>query len=137
MLPFHSIWMPWLGLAVLLGLTAGPARADKFVYRDKDDKRLEVEARVIASGQGVGVLELADGQYRVVPSGAVEKRERAEGPEPMTPDQIAAALAKEFGAERFRSSIQAPFVMGLVLAAPLPRGTESRAANFLQQTPCS
>lgn len=134
MLPFHSIWMPWLGLAVLLGLTAGPARADKFVYRDKDDKRLEVEARVIASGQGVGVLELADGQYRVVPSGAVEKRERAEGPEPMTPDQIAAALAKEFGAERFRSSIQAPFVMGLVLAAPLPRGTESRAANFLQQT---
>lgn len=129
----------WIGthallLAAIVCLPAGTVQADKFVYREKDGKRVEVEARVVASGQGVGVLELADGQYRVVPANAVEKRQRAEGPEPMSADQIAAALAKEFGEDRFRSSLQAPFVMGLVLAGPLPRGTESRATNFLQQT---
>ncbi len=128
----------WMGthtfvLAAIVGWVGGVVRADTFIYRDEAGKRVEVEARVVGSGHGFGALARADGQYRVVSARAVEKRERAEGPEPMEPEAIAAALAKEFGAERFRSSIQMPFVMGLVLAGPLPRGGEPRATNFLQQ----
>ena len=131
--PTTCAWPTKVLLSAIFALAAGVAGADKFVYRDEAGKRVEVEARVVGSAEGVGVLELADGQYRVVPSQAVEKRDRAEGPEPMLPDAIAAALAKQFGQERFRSIVQAPFVMGLVLAGPLPRGSEARATNFLQQ----
>lgn len=120
-------------LTAMVALVTAAARADRFILRGSEGKRIELEARVAGSGEGVGVLEQADGQYRLVPAAAVEKRERAEGPEPLTADQAAAALTKQFGAERFRSVTAEPYLMGLVLSAPLPRGSEARATNLLQQ----
>ena len=44
---------------------------------------------------------------------------------------IAAQLQKRFGENLFRSLTRDPFVIGLVLQAPLPKSSESRAQNFL------
>jgi hypothetical protein len=114
-------------------LAGGSARADKFSYRDEAGEFVEVQARVVGSSEGFGALELPDGQYVVLPSQAVKKREREEGPEPMPPEAIAEALQREYGPDRFRSSVQTPFLMGLVLSGPMPRGSEARATNLLAQ----
>ncbi len=120
-------------LAAVVALTGGLVRADKFVYRDEAGNRVELEARVVGSSGGLGALELPDGQYKLLPAAAVQKRDRQDAPEPMSPEAVAAALQQQFGAERFRSSVQMPFLMGLVLQGPLPRGSEARAVNLLQQ----
>ena len=120
-------------LAAVLALAGSPGRADKFVYRDEAGQRVEVEARVAGSTGKLGALELADGQLKLLPAAALEKRDRDDGPEPMAPEAMAADLQRQFGAERFRSSVQMPFLMGLVLSGPMPRGSEARATNLLQQ----
>lgn len=120
-------------VALCVVLSAVQARADHFTYRDQQQEKQEVDARLVATNQGVHLLELADGQYRIVPEGAVEQRTQGPDPEPLDADQIAARLQTEFGAELFRSYDEAPFVMGLVLGAPLPKSSDSRATNFLRR----
>lgn len=116
-----------------LSLRAATARADHFVYRDQQNEKQEVDARLVTTEQGVHVLELADGQYRIVPEGAVEQRKPGPDPKPFDADQIAAQLQKQFGADTFRSYNEAPYMFGLVLGAPLPKTAESRATNFLRR----
>ena len=45
---------------------------------------------------------------------------------------MAARLEQEFTAERFRSYLQEPFVIGLVLGSPLPKASEGAAKAFLR-----
>jgi hypothetical protein len=122
-------------VVLLAGLAAAAigqgSRADLFVYREKSGETVEVEARLVGTGRGAMVLELADGQYRIIPEGAVEKREVKDGPEPLDEKEIAEKLQKRFGENLFRSLTRDPFVIGLVLQAPLPKSSESRAQNFL------
>jgi hypothetical protein len=106
-------------------------RADVFVYRDTQGEKVEVEARLVATGRGFTVLETADGQYRIVTDDAVEKREIKEGPEPLDAAAMVARLQKQFGEDHFRSYTKEPFVIGLVLASRLPKSSETRAKNFL------
>jgi hypothetical protein len=121
-------WVTWL-----LASTASPAclPADEFVYQDRDGKAVEVEARLVATGQGAMVLETSDGQYRVIPEGSVAKRTVKAGPEPLDANALCSQLEERFGAELFRSYLKDPFVVGLVLASPLPKSSDSRAKNFL------
>ena len=109
------------------------AHADKFTYRAEDGSTVEVEARLAGSGQGVHALELADGQYRVIPEAAVMQRVPGDGPLPLDAEALRAQLEKQFGAELFRGQILDPYMMGLVLGSPLPKAAESRAANFLKR----
>lgn len=122
-------------LCALTSILASPfkslVRADLFVYKDSKGEMVEVEARLVGSGRGATVLEIADGQYHIVPDEAIEKRELKEGPEPIDDDAMLAQLQKKFGADRFRSYTKEPFVIGLVLASRLPKNAESRAKNFL------
>lgn len=122
-----------LVLAFFCGSIAGilPARGDLFTYRDQAGEKVELEARLAGSGQGAMILELPDGQYRLIPEGAVEKREPKDGPKPLDADGVVAQLEKQFGAELFRSYQKDPFVMGLVLGSPLPKNSEARAKGFL------
>ena len=124
-----------LVLLPAIAITLAPRRsnADLFVYKDESGKSMEVEARLVGSGRGAMVLEMAAGQYRIIPEGAVEKREIKDGPEPLDEKEVAAQLQKRFGEDLFRSITRDPFVIGLVLAAPLPKNSESRAQNFLNQ----
>lgn len=116
-----------------MALMAQPVKADKFTYRGQDGASVEVEARLVGSGQGFHALELADGQYRVIPEGAVEKREPGDGPTPLDAAGMIAKLEKQFGEELFRAEVLDPYVMGLVLGSPLPKAAESRATNFLKR----
>ncbi|HVW02428.1 MAG TPA: DUF1570 domain-containing protein [Planctomycetaceae bacterium] len=124
---FVAMWM-----LLVLG-TADWAWADRIKYVDRNSQTVEINARIVASEKGQHVLELSDGEYRVIPQGAVEERIADDGPEPLDGNAMAAKLRDQFGAERFRSYVQAPYVMGLVLSAPLPKNGEGRATTFLKQ----
>lgn len=122
-------------LAVLAMLLAGLpwARADKFTYREENGTERTIEGRLIGSAEDWHLVELADGRYEPLSVSQVLRREESPVPEPDSADAVLAALGRRFGADRFRGQIQAPYVMGLVLQAPLPKGAETRSTNFLRQ----
>ncbi len=117
---------------VWLLLAGQVCQADKFHYRDADGKPVELEATLVGSGQGLYVLETFDGRYHLVPRTAAEKRVAAPGPAPLDGPAMAARLEEEFTAERFRSYLQEPFVIGLVLGSPLPKTSEGSAKALLR-----
>lgn len=110
------------------------ARADLFTYRDQTGKQVEIEARLIANEREVFVLELDDGEYRIVPERAVEKRVVRDGPTPATAGEVLSRLEKRYGPDLFRGIKQEPYVLGLILAEPLPKSGEMRAATALKQS---
>jgi hypothetical protein len=124
-------------LAVVFGLSVTLAgancAADKFFFRDARGDRVALEARLVAFVQGTYILETSDGRYHLVPRGAAEKREAAPGPAPLTAAEFATRLQKEFSADLFRSHAQEPFLVGLVLAAPLPKTSEGQAKSLLRE----
>jgi hypothetical protein len=125
--PLH--WLLWAGLTWLGGVPT--LWADEFRIRLPEGGEETVAARLVGSGQGAMVLELADGQYRLVPEGAVADRKIGDGPEPLSGDTIAARLTERFGAEVTYTLVKEPFVYVLVVASPLGRTGETRAKNFL------
>lgn len=121
-------------LALTLVCSTGTASADVFNYRDAKGKRITVEARLVASGQGQHVLELSDGQYRIVPQAFVSKREPKDAPESMTPDAVLEQLSRKFGGkDLFRGRTDGHFVVGLVLSSPLPKSSETKAQACLRK----
>ena len=130
---------PWrcLGPAIVLlaWLLAGRAilKADEFRVRLPEGGEETIEARLVGSGQGALVLELADGQYRLIPEGAVTDRKIADGPEPLSGDTIAARLTERFGSDVTYTLVKEPFVYVLVVASPLGRTADTRTKNFLQR----
>ncbi len=122
--------------AVLISsfVVAAPAcRADRFTYRDRDDETQVVEAKLITTALDTHVVALPDGEYRLIPKFAVIKHEVEPGPDPMTPAEAAIHLEDRFGSARFRSYVDDPFVVGLVMSAELPKSSEFRARNFLRK----
>jgi hypothetical protein len=113
-------------------LAAATCQADKFHYRDADGQGVELEATLVGSEQGIYILETSDGRYHLVPRGAAEKRVASAGPTALDGPAMAARLAQEFTGERFRSYLQEPFVIGLVLGSPLPKASEGAAKAFLR-----
>ncbi len=114
-------------------LAADVAKADKFTYRNSEGEVATIEARLYGSGQGLFALEKADGQIELVSEGAVMERVPGEGPKPLTEDEMVARLTEEFGADRFRTHVNSPFVCGLVLAGPLSSREEVRCRAFLKK----
>ena len=110
------------------------AMADRFTYVDAAGKSVTVEARLAGSGRGSHALEFADGQIRLIPQASVSKREAAAGPEPLDGETMLKNLAATFGEKLFRGHHAKPFVIGLVLTAPLPSANESRVRLILEQS---
>jgi hypothetical protein len=108
-------------------------RADVFVYRDVKGETIEVEARLVATARGFTILETADGQYRIIADETIIRREVRDGPEPLDAAAMTAQLQQQFGEDLFRSYTKEPFVIGLVLASRLPKGSETRAKNLLSK----
>jgi hypothetical protein len=113
-------------------LAAATCQADQFYYRDADGQPVELEATLVGSEQGIYILETPDGRYHLVPRGAAEKRVASAGPAALDGPAMAARLTQEFTGERFRSYLQEPFVIGLVLGSPLPKASEGAAKAFLR-----
>ncbi|GAB4152830.1 MAG: hypothetical protein Tsb009_28890 [Planctomycetaceae bacterium] len=108
--------------------------ADEFTIRTSDRKTITLQARLAGSAQGTLALELPDGQIQLVAQGNVTKRTPGEDPKPITHEQMADRLKQEFGGEKlFRSYIQKPFVIGLVLSSPLKKKEELRCKSFLKK----
>jgi len=125
-------WLPGL-LLLLLMTPASPVAADEFRVRSPGGGEETLVARLVGSGQGALVLELADGQYRLVPEGAVSERKLAEGPEPLAGEELARQLTTRFGSGLTLTLVKDPFVFVLVAARPLGKAGEGRAKNFLQR----
>lgn len=120
-------------LALIALVSSASVRADTFTYRDEDDKETTVEARLAGEAQGQFVLELNDGQFRIVPQGAVTDRKPADDPTPVTGAEMVKQLTDKFGSDLFRALDEKPYVVGLVLASPLPKNSEFKARSFLKK----
>ncbi|NOX54140.1 MAG: DUF1570 domain-containing protein [Planctomycetes bacterium] len=123
-----------LGVTVAVGFSfVLLARADVLKYVDEEKQSVEVEGRVVGSGRHLLLIQLDDGQIRLVPDVAVTQHEKGPGPEPIDCASMLERLQDEFGGETFRGYADPPFVIGLVLAAPLPSGSEPRVAASLKR----
>lgn len=118
---------------LLVASTIRPAHADMFTYRDAKGETIEVEARLVANEKGAFVLELDDGEYRIIAEQSVMNRVPKEGPAPASAAVLLERLQKKFGAQVFRGHKQDGYVLGLVLSDPLPKNAETRATNALKQ----
>ena len=116
---------------LILG-AASTVNGDQFTYVDDEGQTQTLEGSLVASGQGVHVLGKADGGYVVVPQPQLQQRDVAEPPAPVTPEAMADVLRERFGHDRIRMMVDDPYVVGLVLAGPLPEQSESRVDGFLR-----
>lgn len=132
-MPLRQAAIAAIACVTFWGGTAGTSRADTFVYRDENDKEMKVEARLAGSGQGQHALEFDDGQFRIVPQGAVTERKPSDDPTPVTGAEMIRRLTEKFGADHFRAQEEKPFVVGLVLSAPLPKSADARVRAFLKK----
>lgn len=108
------------------------ASADQFTLAGFLGSRT-LEARLVVSTSEVTVLEQADGQMRLIPPSQILNRKLQDGPEPVDSKGMIAVLEKEFGKDRLRTTENAPYIVGVVLAAPLKPEFEPKVAIHLQQ----
>jgi len=107
--------------------------ADTFTFRDEDGQTQTIEGLLAGSGQGVHAVELSDGRLQIVPQSALQERIAKTEPEPITPREMANRLTEEFGEDGIRTLVRDPYVVGLVLAGPLPARSESQVTGFLKK----
>ena len=107
--------------------------ADTLTVREDDGNVVTIDAKWVGERKGVVALERMDGRIELVPQMQILKREVNESPTPISCEEIRNRLATEFGEETFRSHIEEPFVIGLVLSEPLPKSSEPMAATCLKK----
>ncbi len=126
-------------LIFLYNIRAQNLQADVFTFVDESGKTVTLEAKLYGSGKSRGqmlhALLTPDGAIRLVSQGKIKKRELKAGPKPLTVKEMSEGLKKKFGEEKFRFHLQSPFLVGVVLAAPLDGSerTERRVKTFLQK----
>jgi len=130
LMPFRKCLFVVLTLFLM---TDSRLSADQFKIREDDGNVKEVEAHIYGEGQGALALIFPNGKIQVVPAGAVIERKPTEGPEPMDEQAVELELRERFGEERFRAHRENPYVIGLILQAPLESRYESRVRGFLKK----
>ncbi|MFK7777830.1 MAG: DUF1570 domain-containing protein [Gimesia sp.] len=114
-------------------------KADLFTIVDESGETVTIEAALYGSGKSgtemLHALIKSDGSIQLVPQGKIIKRVLKPAPKPLTVKQMSEGLIKKFGAETFRFHLQSPFLVGVILAAPLDgtERTEIRVKTFLQK----
>jgi hypothetical protein len=117
-------------LAVVLALLP---LGDTFTYVNEDGDSATISAKLVGEGQGAFALELPSGELKLIPQGAVQRRVPSDDPEPETPEAALERLKRRFAAEKFRGTVQSPYVIGLILSEPLEKQYEVRAGGFLKK----
>lgn len=107
--------------------------ADEFELLNERREVRKLSGRLAGEGQGALAIEKLDGSYELVGSGAIKSRKPEEAPAPIAPSQLARQLEDEFGKDVCVTSIDAPYVVALLLVAPLPKSQESRANAFCKK----
>src|SRR5579871_1123762 len=128
-------FFPWPLVGVLLAYFAWveSAAADLFTVREDDGNIVTVEARLAGEGQGVMALERTDGRLELVPLDQIIKREPGPDPVPITRDVMLERLTEKFGKDKFRGYAEQSYVIGMVLAEPLPKQYEAKATALLKK----
>ncbi|HEY4261132.1 MAG TPA: DUF1570 domain-containing protein, partial [Schlesneria sp.] len=126
-----TIAMLLAGLLILA--VSPPASADSFTVKEDDGNKVTVEARLIGEGQGVMALERTDGRIEVVPQDQILQRVPGPDPTPISCAEMLERLTERFGKDRFRGHSDSTYVIGLVLAEPLPKQYDAKAAAMLKK----
>ena len=99
--------------------------ADEFTVRTSPTDQTTFEAEVYGtSSEGVLTLLKPDGSILYAPPGAVLERKTAEPPKPLSHAELAETLVEKFTPELTRTHVAEPFVIALVLAAPVEQKDE-------------
>ncbi len=122
-----------VALLMLVFFAPGLVAGDEFTYVNEQGKKRTIHARLAGAGQGILALELDDGRWEPVLETAVESRKPTDGPEPVSTEEMARRLEKRFSKPLFVSRMADPYVVGLVLMAPLDEDAQPRAERFLDK----
>jgi len=103
--------------------------ADHFTYRDDAGNTLSVEGVAIGAKGQWQAIQQSDGQIVIAHKGAIRKT----GPDirPATGEEVTRQLAEQIGEDRFRSHYEQPYLVGIVLMAPLTGEDEKRVKHAL------
>jgi hypothetical protein len=120
-------------MALVASLIGSVSQADQFtIVNDKGEEEV-IDARLHGSDRYSHALELSTGEIRLVPIAAVKERTPGDDPTPVSPDELAAQLSERFGSELTRTHVEEPFVVAVVLTAPLERANERQLTAFLRK----
>lgn len=125
-----ALFSPIAVLATLIGLPI-TLHADQLRLIESNGNRVTVNARVVTSEQGVTVIELNTGEYRLIPNGAILDRKPTDDPVPMTAAELAAHLCKKFPDGLTRSMDLDGYAVVIVLGSPLTKSREPRVKAIL------
>lgn len=108
--------------------------ADTFIIKEDNGNEVAVDARFVGESRGNIVLERRNGELEFLPKDVILKRVVGPDPEPATCAEVIVQLTEKFGADKFRAHSEGPYVVGLVLAEPLPKMYESKASTCLKKS---
>lgn len=121
-------------LAGLMVVAIGSSvRADTFIVLEDDGNKVSIEARLVGEGQGAIALERTDGRIEVVPQEQILQRIPGPDPTPLTGAEVLERLTERFGRDRLRGYSDSTYVIGLVLAEPLPAKYDAKATSMLKK----
>lgn len=126
-------YLLFLACSLFAVMSAEPAFADEITYLDETGQRITMQARLLGTGRGFQALERTDGQIQLIESGALLDRTNLGDTLPCDCQQLAARLTERFGSDLTRVEIKDPFVVAMVLAAPLDPPAEIQAQAFLEK----
>ncbi|MFO1020536.1 MAG: DUF1570 domain-containing protein [Planctomycetales bacterium] len=129
----HGSSLRSLTSLLVFSLTASFAWSDHWKFRNEQGEVEELDARLVCSDRGVHVLELPSGTYRLIPQPLVESREAKDGPAPLTAEQLAAEMAKDYPAELIRKKATKTYAVVVVLGHKLPKTGEARVQTVLSK----
>lgn len=121
--------LPSILLIGLLGTLPLRLQADQFTFPNQDGKLQTEEGTLLGTAGRWQAVEKRDGEILIIPKGAV--RNPGPAPSPLSGEEMARQLADEFGEELFRSHYEEPYLIGLVLTAPLEKQDEERVQRAL------
>jgi hypothetical protein len=105
--------------------------ADEFKYSDKDGKELNLQAKVLRDKSGILVIQEPDGRIRLLKNLPELQRLPGEDPEPMDAEAFAAKLKTDLEFPHIRQSIEAPYVVNLILMDTIATRDETKVTAFL------
>lgn len=107
------------------------ANADQLRLVEPTGREATIDVRIVASEQGMTLVELNSGEYRILPNGAIVNRKQTDDPVPMTASELAAHLCKKFPEGLTRSMDLDQYAVVVVLGSPLKQSQESRVKSIL------
>ncbi len=109
------------------------AFGDEFDVIDSRGAREKIKGRIHGNDDSFLAIMEEDGELRLIPSAAVLKRRTGDDFQPLSCLEMKEKLEERFTPELTRFEVADPFVVGLVLMAPLEKRGESQASLFLRK----